>query len=220
MNQEINCKIVQDLMQSYLDDLTNEYTKEQIEEHMSHCKECKDYCEKLRNLEKLRTEDVEYMRAYQRKMKRWIIVTSAAVLLIVVFVLILFIPRKATFTGTYCENLTEDVGALTEVNIIYKYSPGMELFGKVNGKIVATDQYKEILFEYKFKNEHLFLGEKGTNMYFDWAGFMYYSTVKNQTESGTLYIDKNKENLWIIADEFEIEACSEEFRMDVVNFIR
>ena len=200
--------------------LTNEYTKEQIEEHMSHCKECKDYCEKLRNIEKLRTEDTEYMRAYQRKLKRWTIVTVASVSLIVIFVLILFIPRKATFTGTYCENLTEDVGALTEVSIIYKYSPGMELFGKVNGKIVATDQYKEILFEYKFKNEHLFLGEEGTNMYFDWAGFMYYSTVKNQTESGTLYIDKNKENLWIIADEFEIEACSEEFRMDVVNFIR
>ena len=155
MNQELNCKIVQDLMQSYLDDLTNEYTKEQIEEHMSHCKECMDYCEKLRNLEKLRTEDAEYMRAYQRKMKRWIIVTAAAISLIIAFVLILFIPRKATFTGTYCENLTEDVGALTEVNIIYKYSPGMELFGKVNGKIVAKDQYKEILFENKFRQECL-----------------------------------------------------------------
>ena len=52
MSKELNCKIVQNLMQSYLDDVTNEYTKEQIEEHMKGCEECSDYCNKLKHYEK------------------------------------------------------------------------------------------------------------------------------------------------------------------------
>ena len=34
------CKIVQDLLPSYIDKLTNEETNQYIEEHLKECKEC------------------------------------------------------------------------------------------------------------------------------------------------------------------------------------
>jgi len=218
MGKELNCKIVQDLMQSYLDDVINEYTKEQIEEHMKGCKECSDYCNKLKHYEKLRADDAEYMRAYQRKMKKWMGIASVSILLVVFILLFLFIPRKATFSGFYIENITTDVGLTTEVNVTYTYSIGLEFFEKLYGKIVAKDSYQETMFEYKFKNEHFFPATDD-NMCFDWATFMYYSTEKNEMEQANIYIDEAKENLWIVADEFEIKACDEEFRLKVWEFV-
>ena len=41
------CKIVQDLLPSYVDKLTNEETNQYIEEHLKECKECQKVLENM-----------------------------------------------------------------------------------------------------------------------------------------------------------------------------
>ena len=41
MKEVKDCKIVQDLLPSYIDGLTNEDTNQYIEEHLKECEECK-----------------------------------------------------------------------------------------------------------------------------------------------------------------------------------
>ena len=44
-----DCKIIEDLIPSYIDELTNEVTNEFIEDHIKNCEDCKNKIEKLKN---------------------------------------------------------------------------------------------------------------------------------------------------------------------------
>ena len=44
-----DCKIIEDLIPSYIDELTNETTNEFIEDHIKDCEDCKNKIEKLKN---------------------------------------------------------------------------------------------------------------------------------------------------------------------------
>ena len=47
MKEKRNCKIVQDLLPNYIENLTNEETKNFIEEHLKECNECKNILENM-----------------------------------------------------------------------------------------------------------------------------------------------------------------------------
>ena len=69
------CKIVQDLLPSYVDKLTNEETNQYIEEHLKECKECQKVLENMKsNIEYKEQDDdrkkVKYFKKYKyRKLK-------------------------------------------------------------------------------------------------------------------------------------------------------
>ena len=44
---ERKCKLVQDLLPSYIDGVTSEDTKNFVEEHLKECKDCKKYFEEM-----------------------------------------------------------------------------------------------------------------------------------------------------------------------------
>ena len=47
MNKK-DCKIVQDLLPNYIENLTKEETSKYIEEHIKECEECKELLDKMR----------------------------------------------------------------------------------------------------------------------------------------------------------------------------
>ena len=66
------CKIVQDLLPSYVDKLTNEETNQYIEEHLKECKECQKVLENMKsNIEYKEQDDdrkkVKYFKKYKYK---------------------------------------------------------------------------------------------------------------------------------------------------------
>ena len=50
MENKENCKIVKDLLPSYIDGLTSEETQKYIETHLEECNECKEILENMKKV--------------------------------------------------------------------------------------------------------------------------------------------------------------------------
>lgn len=104
--KENDCKIVQDLLPSYIDKLTNEYTNEFIQEHLKECKTCKETYDEMNkkiNLEyKADNKEVKFMKKIHKK----ILIMGTIILLLTIIVAISFyINYKSSYlldakTGT------------------------------------------------------------------------------------------------------------------------
>ena len=73
MNKK-DCKIVQDLLPNYIENLTKEETSKYIEEHIKECEECKELLDKMRteiksNDEKRDLREVKYMKKFKNKIR-------------------------------------------------------------------------------------------------------------------------------------------------------
>lgn len=81
-----DCKIVQDLLPNYLENLTDTVTNEYIEEHIATCAECaqvlKDMNGELK-LEQINQEhEIKYLKGIRRRVRRTILAVTIAVILI------------------------------------------------------------------------------------------------------------------------------------------
>lgn len=104
--KENDCKIVQDLLPSYIDKLTNEYTNEFIQKHLKECKTCKETYDKMNkkiNLEnKTDNKEVKFMKKIHKK----ILIMGTIILFLTIIVAISFyINYKSSYlldakTGT------------------------------------------------------------------------------------------------------------------------
>lgn len=91
MKHRLDCRIVQDLLPSYVDGITCEYTNGEIEAHISECSECSEVLRRMQEPEVHgESEEVEiaYMKKIQNRMSRWKAFGSAlAVILALVVIL-------------------------------------------------------------------------------------------------------------------------------------
>lgn len=74
MNEKRDCKIVQDLLPNYIEDLTNEETNLFIEEHLKECSKCKQIFENMKQdltIDKPVRDSrrVKYIKKYNKKLK-------------------------------------------------------------------------------------------------------------------------------------------------------
>lgn len=74
MNEKGICKIVQDLLPNYIEQLTNEESNNFIQEHLKECKECKRIFEDMQKDLSVDTKEneitkVNYIKKYNRKLK-------------------------------------------------------------------------------------------------------------------------------------------------------
>ncbi len=81
-----DCKIVQDLLPNYIENLTEEITNEYIEEHIATCAECaqvlKDMNGELK-LEQIHQEhEIKYLKGIRKRVRRTILAVTIAVILI------------------------------------------------------------------------------------------------------------------------------------------
>ena len=94
MKEKRNCKIIQDLLPNYIENLTNEETNSYVEEHLKECTQCKIILEnmqkdlKVDNMEKEKGK-VKYLKKYQNKLK-----TLRIILLIILIIFLANTIRK------------------------------------------------------------------------------------------------------------------------------
>lgn len=96
MENKENCKIVKDLLPSYIDELTSKETKKFIENHFNECTDCKETLENMKkNLEKKNKEitnkSVKYAKKYNKKLKKLI----AIILILIILICIITFIRNA-----------------------------------------------------------------------------------------------------------------------------
>ena len=116
-----DCKIVQDLLPNYIENLTSEETNSYIKEHLEKCEECKKIYENMRkNIKVNNTEnnkkDVKYLKKYNNKIKRLIICMIFIIILVVIVSTVLV---KKIRVNEIITNLEEKLYTLDTSNYSY-----------------------------------------------------------------------------------------------------
>lgn len=93
-----DCKIVQDLLPNYIDKLTNEYTNEFIEKHLSECSECKKIYDEMRKQIDLdiqvNDKEIKPMKKINKKIK---IMGILILILAIIVAISLYINFKTSY---------------------------------------------------------------------------------------------------------------------------
>ena len=73
MKHKLDCRIVQDLLPSYVDGLTCEHTNQEVEAHVAECSECAELLKRMQAPEAHVAAEVEvnYMKKIQNRMSKW-----------------------------------------------------------------------------------------------------------------------------------------------------
>lgn len=94
MKEKRDCRVVQDLLPNYIEELTNEETNRYIEEHLKKCEECKKVSENMKNDFKLNctkrdNREVKYIKKFNTEMK-----ALKFILLLIVIVFTITVGRN------------------------------------------------------------------------------------------------------------------------------
>jgi len=85
MKNSLDCRIVQDLLPSYVDGLTCEFTNQSVEDHLKECPECFQALQRMKADEihgVVEKVEVDYLSKVRSKMKSWKTVSGVSVILL------------------------------------------------------------------------------------------------------------------------------------------
>ena len=157
MKEKKDCKIVQDLLPNYIEDLTNEETNYFIDEHINECPECQKILENMQKEIKLNTKkrddrEVKYIKKYSKRIK-----LLRNILLIIVVLFVIFVGRKTfILTNLKLENYNEGQIRITEA--YYKEEKSLITITSYSKE---AGEMKQIL--YKSGEERFSLIDNGEN---------------------------------------------------------
>ena len=141
-----NCKIIQDLLPNYIENLTSKETNEYVESHIEQCKECQKALEIMKkgieNEQKKSFKQIDYLKKYKCKMRFF-----KSILLIIAILIIIFLGVKlykwCLLLKLFNHNVNYDLG--NNYRIIQK---------DANTGDVTERLYKDGISFIKFKNNN------------------------------------------------------------------
>ena len=97
-----DCKIIQDLLPNYIEELTNKETNMYIEEHLKVCNECKKVLQNMKNElkvdnEKRNKREVKYIKKFNNRLK----ILKVTIAIILVIALAVMTHYYFTFKDAY-----------------------------------------------------------------------------------------------------------------------
>lgn len=181
MNKK-DCKIVQDLLPNYIENLTKEETSKYIEEHIKECEECKELLDKMRteiksNDEKRDLREVKYMKKFKNKIRILkFIILLIVLLLILAFILII---GRRFFIMKDISKKSQDINNFSNLHIIEYYY--------YEGNLIIMEQYKlddKVKYVITEKNNDEFViqtqyGKRNVEKY----------SKENNVYTGNIYLD-------------------------------
>lgn len=168
MKEKRNCKIVQDLLPNYIENLTNEETNRFIDEHLKECNECQKVFENMErdfkvNATKKDDREVKYIKKYSKKMK-----ILKAILLIIIVIYVLVIGRRTIIMTSLSRKANENQVHDNYYARLYSYQGDTltitESYNKgedyltTRTRMVNGNKIQKITY-YKKGNEQLFIIE-------------------------------------------------------------
>lgn len=168
MKEKRDCKIVQDLLPNYIENLTNEETNRFIEEHLKECPECQKVLENMQKEIKVSNaqrddREVKYIKKYNKKLKILKYALLAIMLIYIIVVgrrtIIMFsLSRKANANkanDNYYAKLYSYQGEI--LTITESYNKGEDYLTTLT-KVVNGSNIQKITY-YKKGEEQLFITE-------------------------------------------------------------
>lgn len=141
------CKIVQDLLPSYIENLTTKETKVYIEEHLEKCQSCKQVLERMKqefnlNITKKDNREVKYIKKFNKKINILKLIIS---LILVVFIILT--ARKVIIISSLSKNAENTINTSNYHTVTYSYYledySKTEVFSLGNKKKIITTQRKD-----------------------------------------------------------------------------
>lgn len=145
MKEKRNCKIVQDLLPTYIENLTSTETNKYVEEHLKQCEECtkifnnmKKEIELERDLPKRNKKEVKYIKKFNRKLN-----LLRNILLVILLIVLIWVG--CTFRKfLIIKNLQEKAKQIENAGnykITIHYSDGYTEYYKKDNKIASFSYY-------------------------------------------------------------------------------
>ncbi len=174
MKEKRDCKIVQDLLPNYIENLTNEETNNFIEEHLKECSECQEVLENMKkdfkvNTEKQDAREVKYIKKYSKKLK-----ILKAILLAILIIYVLVVGRRTIIMSSLSKKAIE--GQVNDnyyvrlysyhgdsLTITESYNKGGDYLTKV-ARLANGSEVQKITY-YKKGAEQIVLIESGDEKY-------------------------------------------------------
>lgn len=146
------CKIIQDLLPNYVENLTSNETNEFIEMHLKECKECEKSADIMKKgidaEQKKLNKQIDYLKKYKRKM----VILKAIISIIVIFVIVFLGNRLYNWqliSKIYDRNVEYDIG--TNYKIIVRdgrtgditellYKDGIGIYRAPNNNYIWTNK--------------------------------------------------------------------------------
>lgn len=155
MKHRLDCRIVQDLLPSYVDGLTCEYTNQEVEAHVAECLECADLLKRMQAPEAhVAVEaEVNYMKKIQNRMSKWKAASGTfAVLVISLLILgVVLYNRIAPKEFEDVFGFEEDELATVEITDTTTFSQS-KLDGNELEEFVQLLEETEFYYERRYKS--------------------------------------------------------------------
>lgn len=134
MKEKRDCKIVQDLLPNYIENLTNEETNNFIEEHLKGCNECQEVLENMKkdfkvNTEKQDVREVNYIKKYSKKLK-----ILKTILLVIIMIYVLIVGKRTIIMYSLSKKAEQ-----VQVNDNYY----VRLYSYQGGYLTITESYNK-----------------------------------------------------------------------------
>lgn len=215
-----NCKIVQDLLPSYIDKLTSSETNNYIEQHLRECKECqKCLLVMKKGLETEHLKDVkqiDYLKKYKNKMRLLKLISALVVVCLVLFtgikvykwqVLLKIYKHNVNYELGTNYKLTQRDGSTGIITEKY-YKNGIRLVKRSDG-IIIWENSKEKYFIDENKKAYIELQkDEPPVLDFDTTATIGVSQILNETISKSeLLLLTLKNTIDIHVEEYGKHKC-------------
>lgn len=229
MKEKKDCKIIQNLLPNYIDNLTDEEINSYIEEHLKECENCNQVLDDMKkelevNSKKRDKREVKYMKKFKNKIR----ILKFIIVLILLLILILFgivTGRKMIIISNLSKKAKEYESSSNYHITTYYYSEDsngdrwytmMEVFrlnDKIKTKITeVTDE--DITITTAYKNDKILEDGFGMNTYFETKDSKI--ACFNYTETGTYNSLHNP----LLKNQFYTENIWELFRYSIKASIK
>lgn len=136
-----NCKIIEDLLPLYLDNIVSNETKTFVEDHLKECSNCTKYLEGLTfNLKKNKIDEVNSFKKFLHKINFKIIKNSLIITLLLILIIVptIYFIGNVKFTQDYNENIDIAIRGENKKWNFQFYSP-LEGYGYATYRIIMEN---------------------------------------------------------------------------------
>lgn len=127
---KLNCKIVQDLLPSYIEGLTSEVTNKSLEEHLASCSECEKIrsamTKEVKELDTAPQKQINFLKKIKRR--QWMTAAISVFAALMIFFAVFYFIVQRQFPVSSSEVKISDVYQMKDGSIHYRISANVESY--------------------------------------------------------------------------------------------
>lgn len=155
MKEKRDCRIIQDLLPTYIEKLTSQETNNYIEEHLKECTECNKILTNMKKNIKIENNKVDkteinYFKKYNKKIN-----FLKLIILIIIIIFLIIIGRKALILITLSEKAKNNINSNNYYVRLSQYEGDTiyisEIYKKEDKQIISNNYYDNTTPESNYK---------------------------------------------------------------------